>query len=391
MDTSTLSDSQLLARLVGFDTTTNLSPKPLMDFVCNYLDHSSIRITRFDCGNGYENLWCETGPQSVSGEGVTLCGHVDTVPAEEPDWKSDPWTLLIEDGRMHARGACDMKGFDAIAINAFLRKARAGTEFPFGLLLTHSEETGTIGAGQFVDQWPSDRVMPTRVLVGEPTSYDAVRAHKGHLTIDLTVCGAPCHTGFPHKGTNAIIGSIDLLVALDKFRHVLTQERTPESVLFEEVPFPVFTVSRILGGTAINVMPHRCTLKVGIRMLPGQSIDEMVARVRTVVEDSGLRISEECLPGDCVFEVVNATPAFGLDSDDPFLDIVLNHARSKGSIGVNYGTDAGRLAALGCRSVVFGPGDITQAHRANEWISCEEFERASGIVDSIVQEAGGSS
>ena len=391
MDTNPLSDSQLLARLVGFDTTTRLSPKPLMDFVCDYLDHSDIRITRFDCGNGYENLWCETGPQSVSGEGITLCGHVDTVPAEEPDWKSDPWTLLIQDGRMHARGACDMKGFDAIAINAFLRRARAGSSFPLGLLLTHSEETGTIGAGQFVEQWPSDRIMPTRVLVGEPTSHDAVRAHKGHLTIDLTVCGAPCHTGFPHKGTNAIIGSIDLLVALDKFRHVLTQERTPESVLFEEVPFPVFTVSRILGGTAINVMPHRCTLKVGIRMLPGQSIDEMVARVRTVVEDSGLRISEECLPGDCVFEVVNATPAFGLDSDDPFLDIVLNHARSKGSIGVNYGTDAGRLAALGCRSVVFGPGDITQAHRANEWISCDEFERASGIVDSIVHEAGSSS
>lgn len=388
MDTYSLSDSQLLARLVGYDTTTRLSPKPLMDFVCNYLDQPEIRITRFDCGNGYENLWCETGPESVSGEGVTLCGHVDTVPAEEPDWNSDPWTLRVEGGRMYARGACDMKGFDAIALNAFLRGALAGSRFPFGLLLTHSEETGTIGAGQFVQQWPADRVMPARVLVGEPTSYDAVRAHKGHLTIDLTVCGAPCHTGFPHKGTNAIIGSIDLLIALDKFRHVLTQERTPESTLFEEVPFPVFTVSRILGGTAINVMPDRCTLKLGIRMLPGQSIDDMVARVRAVVEDSGLRISDDCLPGDCVFEVVNATPAFGLDAVDPFLDIVLNHARSKESIGVNYGTDAGRLAALGCRSVVFGPGDITQAHRANEWISCEEFEKAAGIVDSIVQQAG---
>ena len=88
MDTHTLSDAQLLSQLVGFDTTTRLSPKPLMDFVCNYLDEPGIRITRFECGQGYENLWCETGPESRSGEGVTLCGHVDTVPAEEPDWEA---------------------------------------------------------------------------------------------------------------------------------------------------------------------------------------------------------------------------------------------------------------------------------------------------------------
>ena len=125
-----------------------------------------------------------------------------------------------------------MKGFDAIAINAFLRKAREGVRYPVGLLLTHSEETGTIGAGQFVAQWPQSRIMPKRTLVGEPTSFDAVRAHKGHLAIDLTVCGAPCHTGFPHKGSNAITGSLDLIVALEQFRRQLVTERTSASELF---------------------------------------------------------------------------------------------------------------------------------------------------------------
>jgi acetylornithine deacetylase len=388
MENNQLTDHQLLAHLIGFDTTTKLSPKPLMDFVCDYLEHPDIRITRFDCGDGYENVWCETGAPSSSGEGVTLCGHVDTVPALEPDWQTNPWELVIRDGRMYGRGACDMKGFDAIAINALLRAAREGVEFPFALLLTHSEETGTIGAGQFAEQWPAGRVMPSKVLVGEPTSYDAVRAHKGHLTIDLSVCGAPCHTGFPYKGINAITKAMPLLNALEEFRSVLSEERTPESELFEDVPYPVFTISRIMGGTAINIMPERCTLNIGIRMLPGQSIDAMVERVRKVVVDAGFRISDEGLPGDCIFNVVNATPAFGLAKDDPFLSVVLAHARSKAPIGVNYGTDAGRLEVLGCRSVVFGPGDITQAHRANEWISCEEFDRASAVVDSIVREAG---
>ncbi len=382
-----LSDLELLERLVRFNTTTRFSPLPLMDFVCDYLDHSKIRITRFDCGDGYENIYCETGPESVSGEGVTLCGHVDTVPADEPDWESDPWELSVRDGRMYARGCCDMKGFDSIAINTLRRSIDRDLTEPLALLLTHSEETGTIGAGHFVDQWPGGRVMPKQVLVGEPTSYDAVRAHKGHLTIDLTVCGAPCHTGFPHKGSNAITKSIDLMNALEDFRRSLVDERTPESHLFEEVPYPVFTISRILGGTAINVMPDRCTLKIGIRMLPGQDISRMLKRVHDVVLGAGFRLSDEGVSGDCIVDVINATPAFGLDEHDPFLGVVLEHARTSSPIGVNYGTDAGRLANLGCRCVVFGPGDISQAHRANEWISCDEFDRASSVVDSIIRKA----
>ena len=197
--------------------------------------------------------------------------------------------------------------------------------------------------------------------------------------------------GLPAQGSNAITGSLDLIVALEEFRRQLVTERTSASELFNEVPFPVFTISKITGGTAINVMPDRCTLKVGIRLLPGQHVEQMVDRVRKVVLDAGLRISDEGSPGDCMFEVGNATPAFESPSDDPFLEIVLGHARTSSPIGVNYGTDAGRLAALGCRSVVFGPGDIGQAHRANEWISCDEFDRASGIVDAIIQQSGVSS
>ena len=100
---TSLTDRDLLARLVGFDTTTHLPTTDLFDFVCEYLDHPAIRCDRFDCGDGHENVWFETGPPTESGEGVMLCGHVDTVPAGEPDWVSDPRVLTERDGRLHAR------------------------------------------------------------------------------------------------------------------------------------------------------------------------------------------------------------------------------------------------------------------------------------------------
>ena len=167
-----LSDLDLLARLVSFDTTsaTKRPTRPLGDFVCEYLDHPKIRVERFNCGGDQENLWFETGPPSNGdGAGLLLCGHVDVVPATEPEWTADPFVLRVEDDRAIGRGACDMKGFDAIAINLLRESANAGSlEAPLGLLLTCNEEIGTVGAGQFATQW-GGRPLPHRTVVGEPT------------------------------------------------------------------------------------------------------------------------------------------------------------------------------------------------------------------------------
>lgn len=380
-----MKDIELLARLVGFDTTSGLTTKPLFDMVCNLLDRPEIRIKRFDCGDGLENLWCEAGPECTAGEGVVLCGHVDTVPAEEPEWRTDPRTLVERDEKLYARGACDMKGFDAIAINLFAQLSTERPKNPIGLLLTHSEEIGTIGAGQFVSQWPSDRSFPRQVIVGEPTSLRPVRGHKGHLTIRLTVGGTPCHTGFPHEGTNAIEAATPLLESLRGLRETMVNERTEISALFPDVPFAVLTIARVHGGDAINVMPERCRIDLGVRLLPGQSADSFLPRCLAAVQAAGLVIGDAPAPGVVQCEVLNNTPAFGTPEDDPFLGVVQEVMGCTAAIGVGYGTDAGRLDLLGCHSVIFGPGDIAQAHRANEWMPMDEFSRTPGLLRTIIE------
>ena len=403
--TDTPPNLDLLARLVSFDTTSahQRPTAPLGDFVQKHLDHPRIRCERFDCGDGRENLWFETGPPlTEEGRGLLLCGHVDVVPAEEPEWTGDPFTLRIleaSDGRRAVgRGACDMKGFDAVAIDLLRDFAdRDSLEEPLCLLLTCDEEIGTVGAGRFVKQW-GDRPIPHRTIVGEPTSLRPVRGHKGHLSMSIEIGGRGCHTGFPDRGSNAVERALPVLAGLKQLREEMVEERREASPLFPETPFPVLTIASVHAGTAINVMPDRCSLRVGARLLPGCSAAEFLPRVAAAIRAEGMEVDlREGLehpipdaangPGEnaCLVIATNDTPSYAIPADDPFLAEVGGLVGIDEELGANFGTDAGRLAPLGCRSVVFGPGDISVAHRPDEWILVDELVRARGLLESLVR------
>ena len=372
-----LSDVKLLARLVAFDTTSRAPNHALNDFLCEYLAKAGVRAERLEGCEGGENVLFSAGPGSLDGEGLLLCGHVDTVPANEPDWTTSPRTLVERDGKLFARGACDMKGFVALAVNLLRERSGPQLTTPLQLLLTCNEEIGTLGAAAFVRSWPRDRRLPRRCLVGEPTSMRVVRGHKGHLTLALTVHGVAAHSGFPHKGVNAIERAGSIVAALAVLRKQLMNERNAESALFPEVPFPVLTTARIRGGAAINVIPDHCEVDVGIRLLPGMPSDVAIERVRAAVEAVVAR--------DAVtLSVVNDTPAFATSAESGFHRELCGLVSQRDEAGVGFGTDAGRLAQLGLECVIWGPGDISNAHRADEWMPVEEFRAAAGILRQLV-------
>ena len=87
----------------------------------------------------------------------------------------------------------------------------------------------------------------------------------------------------------------------------------------------------------------------------------------------------------CVVIATNDTPSYAIPGDDPFLAEVGRLVGADQELGANFGTDAGRLAPLGCRSVVFGPGDISVAHRPDEWIPVAELVRARGLLESLIR------
>jgi acetylornithine deacetylase len=374
-----LDDRALLARLVGFDTTSRSSNLPLADFLSDYLERPGVRVTRNPSADGAKtNLVIAAGPERADRAGLVLSGHMDVVPADEPEWRSDPFTLTDEGDRLVARGAADMKGFLALAANRLAAADPATLRRPLVLLFTYDEEVGTLGARRFADSWPAPDRLPRSVVIGEPTSLRVVRSHKGMLRLRLAFTGRAAHSGYPHLGRSAIEPAARAIVALAGLRRELEGERPPHGEHFPEVPYVALNVGTVAGGSAANVIPDRCEVQLGIRVLPampsGVIIDRIDAAVRQALEGEPF-----------VLEPVSESPAMMLDPGAAIHRELCELVGQRDDASVMFATDAGWLQAAGFECVLFGPGSIEVAHRPNEFVPMAELHQAGEVLDALIR------
>jgi len=374
-----LDDTALLERLVAFDTTSRLSNLPLVDFVGDYLDRPDVSLTRLASPDGTKaNLLVRAGPAAEDAGGLTLSGHMDVVPAEEPDWRSDPFRLTRSGDTWVGRGAADMKGFLALAINRLAGLNPARLRRPLALLLTYDEEVGTVGARHFAETADASAALPRDVVIGEPTSLRVVRLHKGMLRIELVFHGRAAHSGYPHLGRNAIEPAARAIAALAELRATMERERPAHGEHFPEVPYAALNIGVVQGGSAANVIPDRCSVQLGVRLLPGMRAGEVADRIREAVALA--------LPGER-FEVatLGESPAMLLDEGAELHRELSGLLRQSGTESVAFATDAGWLQRVGYRCVIFGPGDIRVAHRSNEFVPIAELKRAGMVLDELIR------
>lgn len=375
----------MLGRLVGFDSSSHNSNRPIADFICDYLDMPGVTIDRQPSPDGEKvNLIVTAGPEDTpDGRGVVLSGHMDTVPADEPEWKTDPFTLAESDGQYFGRGVCDMKGFLALAVNAAASVDISDLQHPLVLVFTYDEEVGISGAKHLANAYEGRENLPTAAIIGEPTSLKVVRMHKGFLEFEVVLKGKSAHSGYPHLGLNAIEPVGPLIDALQRLRLDLQAESPPNSEFFPDVPYVALNVGTICGGTAPNIVPDRCMLACSIRLLPGMDTPTMIERVRKIV-DGAL--------GDSPFDfvVTNPTPPLLLDKQSMVYEMLTALVGQTTTYSASYATDAGWLQALGMECVVFGPGSIEVAHRPNESLPIAELEKCESILEQTIRHCCGS-
>jgi acetylornithine deacetylase len=374
-----LSDADLLSRLIAFDTTSRNSNLPLADFLADYLDRPGVRVERNPSADGAKtNLIAWAGPEPTGDRrGLVLSGHMDTVPADEAGWRSDPFTLTDEGDRWVARGSCDMKGFLAVAANLAAEADPASLRAPLALVFTYDEEVGTLGARRLTETFPEARALPRSAIIGEPTSLRVARVHKGHLKIRITLHGRSAHSGYPHLGLNAIEPAGRVIEALTRLRHELQSETVPNRGLFPEVPFVPLNVGTVQGGSAINVVPDRCIVEVGVRPLPGVESADLVERVRRAAVESAA-------PFEPDVEVLSDSPPMLLDEASPIHRRLCALVGQDAGASVSFATDAGWLQRLGMDCAIFGPGTIEVAHKPNESLPKGEFAAARGLLARTV-------
>ena len=370
---------QLLADLIAIDSTSSLSNEPLVAYIEAYFKDSNVTCHRLPAHeDGKFNLLLINGEPSE--DGLTLCGHMDTVPAAG-SWTSNPWALTQRDDKWFARGSCDMKGFVAIALQAIERaEVQNGC---LAVLLVCDEELGSFGAKYVLDNGLPVPI-PKQVIIGEPTSLQVVRLHKGHLSMRASIEGVSAHTGSPHLGQNALVAGGKVICALNELAKQYETVLTDCSKHFPDVAkYPVLSVATVKSGTAINVVPDSFELGIGMRLLPDQNKDEVVAQIKDAIDIV-------CdLPW--ALEELGDNPTMLTSENSPVNRWLCDYIGQEESIGVSYGTDGGYLSHGGYECVLYGAGDIAVAHKPDEYVPIAEMNTCVQTIDAAIAHFCGAS
>ncbi|HEY5829368.1 MAG: acetylornithine deacetylase [Hyphomicrobiaceae bacterium] len=380
MSASLAHAKELLARLVAFDTTSHKTNIPLIEFVEAYLAEHGIASQRVPTADGLKSsLFATIGDASTGG--IVLSGHTDVVPVASQAWDTNPFELIERDGKLYGRGACDMKGYLACALAAVPDLKARKLKVPFHLAFSYDEEVGCTGVRPMVAELGKSLPRPRYVFVGEPSNMSVVDAHKGPVRWRVELTGRAAHSSMPHYGVNAIAYAGRMIGELLRMEEELKASTRIERF---DPPWTTMQVTQIEGGTATNVVPVPCWFGWETRALPGFDPFTLDRRLRAFAEEKCLPEMRRIAPeSDIKVMVTNHVPAYAADTASGIIPLTLKLAQQNETYAVSYCTEAGIFQDGGAPAIICGPGDIAQAHTANEFIRVDELEKCLAFLGRL--------
>ena len=256
---------------------------------------------------------------------------------------------------------------------------RAELGRPLHLFISYDEEVGCLGARRLVEDLAESGLKPELCIVGEPSSMQPVLAHKGKLSVQVTVRGRAGHSSEPDKAVNAVHA------AAEAISHVAGEARR----FAAEGPFepgfdPAHTtihVGTMRGGTALNIVPEHAEFVMEWRPIPGEDAGAELDRLRThvanAIEPAMRRIDPQ---SGFTFAPLSWLPAMTLDPRHALATLVQQITGSNSTGKVSYGTEGGIYQEAGIPTIVCGPGDIAQAHQPDEWIARQQLDACDAFI-----------
>ena len=373
----------LLQAMVGFDTVnTAISGKPDAErALSGYMEGQALA------------MGLDTRRLPVTGDGFNLLvshqvdarapwllfeSHLDTVSVD--GMTVDPFEGRIADGKMYGRGTCDTKGTGAAMLWALLRYSRRSGPNNVAVLFTLDEEVGKTGVRTFVaSQLPDLDWRPAGVIVGEPTRLQAVVAHNGVVRWRIRTEGVAVHSSDPSRGRSAIRAMMEVIEALEE-RYIAR--------LASEHPLTgraQCSINLIRGGTQINMIPEHCEIHVDRRVVPGEDPDSVIPAVERILEALRARSPNLTVFQEAPDMVDSPLDPAGGEAFGAISASVLKSMRlPDGLTGVGYGTNASSFSRAGLPTVVLGPGDIAQAHTADEWIDLNQLRTGVDVYFNLM-------
>lgn len=282
--------------------------------------------------------------------------HVDTVPANS-GWSRDPWTATRVGDRLYGLGSADTKGAIAAAVIAAERAAAAGQLHDVGLLFSGDEEHGTASVRAFLASEAARSVEA--VIVCEPTGRRAGLAHRGVLASRARLRGTGGHSSKADHLPRPIAQLARLAVALDERGRARLHDGPAD------MPGLCLNIAGLAGGIAFNVIPTSAELTWSLRPAPGFD----AAAWRAEITAAAATID----PAIAIDEIIDHAP-FRCARPEPLRALLDGHVSAFGPL--DFWTEAALYAEHGIHAVVVGPGDISQAHTADEWVALADLDWA---------------
>ena len=332
------------------------------DYLKNRARKAGLEIETQATNSGRDNLIVRLKPLGQATHRIILAPHMDTVGGDldkifRPTKKGE---------RLHGRGACDTKGSVAVMFHAMEHLAKrhrpANTEIVFiGFVDEECNQTGSRAFSKL-------KLRANLALVGEPTRCRVVTAHKGDLWLRLSTRGKAAHGARPELGRNAVHTMAKCIDTIEtEYAQNLGKRRHPV------LGHPTINTGIVRGGSQPNIVPDVCEADLDRRTLPGESFTTISREIGEVLKKRGLKARLTNVKG-------YTCPAMETDPTLPMVQQLMRTVRQTKPLGVDYYCDAANIAATGVPAIVWGPGDIAQAHTADEWISIRQIERGMDVL-----------
>ncbi len=378
--------NEILAQLISFPVLGGQSNLSIAQWIEDYLTKHGVTYTIVPNAEGTKrSIHCRIGP-AVDG-GVILSGHMDVVPVEGQSWDTDPFQLVDGgDGKLYARGSCDMKGFLACCLAALPEMLAAKLQRPIYFAFSYDEEIGCLAAPELAAHINSTyKEKPKFAIIGEPSMMEAVVGQKGIVIYHTTVNGSAGHSSRIRTEVSAITEAARLILWLEnKMNDLVARGQIDDRFTPPHTSIHCGIFER--SGIAPNVIADRADFYWDVRVIPADKLEDIRREFDLYCET----VAAKCRTRFPEFDIKTTAhhpPVPPLDTpvNLPIVDFIQELCGSKDLTAVSYATEAGQFSEAGFESVICGPGSIAQAHRANEYISKDQLAKGLAFMHRLIE------